>query len=168
MVDLEKVVSELEKWDTGRLAIIEGANGNFCSGGDLDFVAKISTPEDGYMMNTFMGGTMRRLRRLPLVTIANAQGICLGGAAELFLACDVRAVQYGAKIGFVQARLGIAPGWAGCSRIVETLGRSKAIEVLATSTIFSAEEAKENGLASFLYKDTEEFEKYVTKYTKNR
>uniref|UniRef100_A0AC34F1B1 Enoyl-CoA hydratase/isomerase family protein n=1 Tax=Panagrolaimus sp. ES5 TaxID=591445 RepID=A0AC34F1B1_9BILA len=167
MVDLEQVVSELEKWETGRLAIVEGAHGNFCSGGDLSFVAQISTPEDGYCMNTFMGGTLRRLRRLPIVTIANGQGVCLGGAAELFLSCDVRAVQHGAKIGFVQARLGVAPGWSGASRIVETLGRSKAIEVLATSAIFSAEEAIENGLASFLYKETEEFEKYITKYTKN-
>ena len=168
MVDLANCVSELEKWQNGKLAIIEGANGDFCSGGDLDFVSKIATPEDGYMMQTFMGGVLRRLRRLPFVTLANGQGFILGGATELYLSCDVRAVQKGAKVGFVQARLGIAPGWAGASRIVECLGRSKAIEVLTTSAVFSAEEAKANRIATFFYENPEEFDKFLSKFVRNR
>lgn len=55
-------------------------------------------------MNTFMGAALRRIRRLPFVTVANGQGFILGGATELFLSCDVRAVQKGAKVGFVQVR----------------------------------------------------------------
>ena len=119
------------------------------------------------MMNTFMGSNLRRLRKLPLVTIANAQGFVLGGGTELYSTCDIRTAKQGTQIGFVQARMGISPGWAGASRIVEAIGRSRAIEVLATSSLYSAETAQKIGLINFLYNEDSEFEKYLVKFTRN-
>ncbi|KAE9555773.1 hypothetical protein FO519_000987 [Halicephalobus sp. NKZ332] len=167
MVDLSLVLEELTTWDAGRVVVVEGSKGDFCSGADLNFVQQISNPNDGYMMNTFMGSNLRRLRKLPMVTIANAQGFVLGGATELYCACDIRTAKHGTQIGFIQARMGISPGWAGASRIVETIGRSRAIEVLAASSLFSAEGAQKIGLINFIYNEDLEFDKYLTKFTRN-
>jgi len=119
------------------------------------------------MMNTFMGSNLRRIRKLPMVTIANAQGFVLGGGTELYCACDIRTAKQGTQIGFVQARMGISPGWAGASRIVETIGRSRAIEALSTSSLYSAETGQKIGLINFLYNEDSEFDKYLAKFTRN-
>uniref|UniRef100_A0AC34R1H2 Uncharacterized protein n=1 Tax=Panagrolaimus sp. JU765 TaxID=591449 RepID=A0AC34R1H2_9BILA len=119
------------------------------------------------MMNTFMGTNLRRLRSLPIVSIANGHGFVLGGATEMYASCDIRAAKKGTKIGFVQARMGISPGWAGASRIVEAIGRAKAIEVLAASSTFSADDAKAMGFVDFLYDERDEFEKYLSRFSKN-
>lgn len=75
MVDLHDAVEELHNWTEGKGVILKGKDGNFCSGGDLDFVRQISTPEEGFMMSTFMQNTMNKFQRLPMISVALIEGI---------------------------------------------------------------------------------------------
>ncbi|TMS36941.1 hypothetical protein L596_003992 [Steinernema carpocapsae] len=62
MVDLENCVRELESWN-GTAVVITGTEGDFCTGGDLEFVKKTATPEDGNKMISYLGRILNRLRR---------------------------------------------------------------------------------------------------------
>lgn len=74
IIDLHDAVEELEKWNEGKGVILKGAGGNFCSGGDLNFARATGTPEEGFMMSTFMQDTLNRFQRLPLISVALVEG----------------------------------------------------------------------------------------------
>lgn len=105
-VQIADIIESLSDWKQGRLIIFNGANGTFCSGGDLNFVKKIANPADGYVMNRFMSETFAKLRILQLISIARIDGFAIGGGAELTVACDLRAMHMNAKIGYVQSKVG--------------------------------------------------------------
>lgn len=71
----------------------------------------------------------------------------MGGEAELTTATDFRVMSSGAKIQFVQARMGISTAWGGGNRLVKLVGRRKALELLETARSLTAISAVEYGLA---------------------
>lgn len=153
MVDLSDVVTDLEQWPSGRGVLVCGSNHTFCSGGDLTQIKHFLDPVNGGNVSNYMQDTLTRLFRLPLVTLAVIEGRALGGGAELACACDFRAMSTSAVFGFVQAKLAVSPGWGGGSRLVEILGRSKALRLLASGAILNSDEAKQIGLADVVVLD---------------
>lgn len=74
MMDLEEIVEKLDQWVEGKGVILHGANGNFCSGGDLNFAKKINNPELGYAMATYMNYILEKFRKLNMITVAYIDG----------------------------------------------------------------------------------------------
>ena len=153
MVDLRDAVMELETWTGGKGVLVYGANGTFCSGGDLQLMESIANPVDGGRMSRFMHETTLRLARLPLVSVAALYGRSLGGGAELAVACDFRLMVLNGKLGFVQRRMGVSPGWGGGVRIVQLLGPTVALELLTSGRVLSCSEALGVGLLSGVLDD---------------
>lgn len=153
MVDLSDVVSDLERWPSGRGVLVYGSNHTFCSGGDLKQLEHFLDPIKGGHMSNYMQHTLTRLFRLPFVTLAVIEGRALGGGAEIACACDFRAMSTSAMIGFVQSKLSVSPGWGGGSRLVEILGRTKALRLLASGAILKSDEAEKIGLADIVVLD---------------
>lgn len=153
MVDLSNVVTDLERWPSGRGVLICGSNHTFCSGGDLSQLEPFLDPVNGGHVSNYMQDTLTRLFQLPFVTLAVIEGRALGGGAEIACSCDFRAMSTSAMIGFVQAKLTISPGWGGGSRLVEILGRTKALRLLASGAILKSDEAKKIGLADVVVLD---------------
>ncbi len=130
-----------------RAVIVTGEGGKFfCSGGDLKAYRALKTTAQ-------LAAAFGRVRKLldaieafPLPVIAAIDGYALGGGMELALACDLRFASGDAKVGFPQSRLGLIPGWNGVQRLVELVGRSKALKLLYTGERISAEEALHAGL----------------------
>ncbi|KAK5637940.1 hypothetical protein RI129_012235 [Pyrocoelia pectoralis] len=149
MVEFRDCIEDLENWKEGKGLILRGAGCNFCSGGDLDF-AKISTPQDGLDMSTWMQNALMRLQMLPLVSVCLVHGPCLGGGAEMSIFCDYIIVADDVKFGFVQGKMGIITAWGGGSRLVQRIGHSRALEVLLTSKIMNAEECLSIGLVELV------------------
>lgn len=84
MVELKKIISELESWKNGKAVILRGHGDTFCSGGDLNVVMKeIGNPEDGRMMCEYMQEMLTRFMELPLISVAALNGRALGGGAEV-------------------------------------------------------------------------------------
>ncbi len=130
-----------------RAIVITGAGDRFfCSGGDLKAYQAIATPD--ILKSTF--GAVRKLldalEECPLPVLAAINGYALGGGMELALACDLRFASRGAVIGLPQTRLGLIPGWNGVERLVETVGRSKAINLLLKGERLDAARAEQIGL----------------------
>lgn len=142
MVQLSEAVAKLEKWPEGRAVIVKGAKGEFCSGGDLNFMNEIADSKSGAQMCIFMQNVTSRLLHLPMVSVALIEGRALGGGAELTAACDFRLMQKDAKIGFVQSRLGITTGWGGGTHLTKHIGYKQALYLLGSAKILTSAEAE--------------------------
>ena len=75
-------------------------------------------------------------------------GVCLGGALELALACDLRVLSEDAHVGLPETRLGLVPDVGGSSRLPQIVGLGRAKELIMTSRVIGAAEAERIGLAN--------------------
>ena len=85
MVKFAEIVDELQEWTEGKAVILKGVGNTFCSGADLVVARNILTHEEGEMMCSLMHDTVLRLKFLPLISVAMAEGQSLGGGAEASL-----------------------------------------------------------------------------------
>lgn len=86
------------------------------------------------------------MESIPLITLAAVNGLCFGGGLELSLCCDFRIASTRAKFGQTEVNLGLIPGWGGGQRLVNLLGRTKALDLVLSGRQFRADEALALGL----------------------
>ena len=103
-----------------------------------------------------MHSNLSRLKALPLLSVAAIDGQALGGGAEIATACDLRIMTRSAKIGFVQIRVGVTPGWSGGSRLVKICGITKSLDLLMSGRVIPSEEALNFGLISHIFNEFSE------------
>lgn len=82
--------------------------------------------------------------------IAAVNGFALGGGCELAMACHLRVASSNAKFGQPEVNLGIIPGYGGTQRLTQLVGKGKALELMMTGDMISAEEAKSLGLVNHI------------------
>ncbi|SNS03595.1 MULTISPECIES: enoyl-CoA hydratase/isomerase family protein [Hymenobacter] len=80
--------------------------------------------------------------------IAAVNGFALGGGCELAMACHLRVASDNARFGQPEVNLGLIPGYGGTQRLVQLIGKSKALELLLTADQVKAEEALRLGLVN--------------------
>ncbi len=135
------IVDELQQNDTIAVVILTGAEPQaFCSGGDLNELSKLTTQEDALDFITLMGDALHQLETLPVPVIAAINGYALGGGSEIAMACDMRIVDRAVRMGFVQARLALTPGWGAGQRLLGIVGYARAMELLLRAEAIGAEE----------------------------
>ncbi len=81
------------------------------------------------------------------VTVAQVHGLCLGGAAELTMACDIVYTAESAQWGFPEIKLGCYPPVA-CTALSALVGQKRASELILTGRTIRGNEAAEIGLAT--------------------
>ncbi|MFN0060280.1 MAG: enoyl-CoA hydratase/isomerase family protein [Planctomycetota bacterium] len=135
----------------------------FCAGADIRLLSRYS-PDYKYNFCLHANETLSRLEHTPKLTIAAIAGHCVGGGLEVALACDLRIARAGAsKIGMPEVNLGVLPGTGGTQRLVRLVGKSKAIEWLATGLLMSPEEAVGHGILNAVW-PAEEFWQKLARY----
>jgi len=128
-----------------RVVVITGA-------GDKAFIA-------GADISEFSGNTVLEQREImhrsrafdamedcPKPVIAMINGYALGGGCELAMACDIRIASSKAKFGQPELKLGLIPGGGGTQRLPRLIGESKAMELILTGDMITAEDALRIGL----------------------
>ncbi|MBT1700575.1 enoyl-CoA hydratase/isomerase family protein [Fulvivirgaceae bacterium PWU4] len=99
--------------------------------------------------------------------IAAVNGFALGGGCELAMACHMRLATENARFGQPEVNLGIIPGYGGTQRLTQLVGRGKALELMLTADIITAQEAKNLGLVNHVVATRDELmalaEKIMTK-----
>jgi enoyl-CoA hydratase/carnithine racemase len=140
----EAVVSDT----TVRVVVFRSADPDFfVAHGDLESI--LTVPEGPPTTSSepdLVHDVLDRLRRIPVVTIAEIAGLARGGGSELALACDMRFAAKGkAVFGQPEIGLGILPGAGGTVRLMRLLGRARAAEIIFSGADFSAEEAERYG-----------------------
>ena len=135
--------------------ILKGAGDFFCAGGDLRTVTDyLNTPQKGWEMTCLMHETLSKFSSLALISVALVNGRAVGGGAELTLSTDFRAfAKNGGKLSFVQARMGVIPGWGGATRLQNLVGKSKSLEILLSCKTLNSEKATSLGLCDQIVSD---------------
>ncbi len=127
-----------------RAVVIDGAGGNFCSGGDVHEIIGPLTrmDEKGLLEFTRMTGDMvLAMRRCPQPIIAAIDGVCAGAGAILALSSDFRIATERAKTAFLFTRVGLAGCDMGaCTLLPRLIGQGRAAELLFTGRSMSAQE----------------------------
>ena len=114
----------------------------FCAG--MDTKCQFNMPGGG--IGSYGQHVMNTIEQCPLPVIAAINGFALGGGLELALACDFRIAAEGAKLGLVEANLGLIAGWGGMTRLPLLVGETNAKLMFYTAAKLTAREAKEIGL----------------------
>lgn len=151
--ELAAILNELEKrGNLAGLIIKSGKPGTFIAGADIrEFLASLGAAKGEVVSMCRRGQQLfQRLSRLPFVSIAAIDGICVGGGAELAIWCDRRVLSDSSKtaFGFPEVKLGLYPGWGGTVRTPRIIGLANALEMITTGESLDARSALANGLAS--------------------
>ncbi|RVT98393.1 enoyl-CoA hydratase [Mucilaginibacter limnophilus] len=87
--------------------------------------------------------------------IAAINGFALGGGLELAMACHIRITADTAKLGLPEVTLGLIPGYGGTQRLTHLVGKGKALEMILTADMITADEALQHGLVNYVVPQTE-------------
>lgn len=90
----------------------------------------------------------RQMENFAKPVIAAINGFALGGGTEMALACHVRIASENAKMGQPEVKLGLIPGYGGTQRLSRLVGKGKAMELILTGKIISAQQALDIGLVN--------------------
>ena len=142
--ELRVLFTALRDANDVRVVVLQGAGGNFCSGGDVhDIIApltRMSMPE--LLSFTRMTGDLVKAMRLcPQPVIAAIDGVCAGAGAMLALASDLRLGTEQARISYLFSRVGLAGADMGaCTLLPRVIGQGRASELLFSGRAMTATE----------------------------
>ena len=147
MQQLDRAILAARMDDAVQVIVITGKGDKFfCAGADIQMLANV-TPTFKYYFCLHANETLNRLEQTPKLVIAAINGHCVGGGLEVAMAADIRiGRQAGGKMGLPEVSLGVLPGTGGTQRLVRIVGKSKAIEMMATGELFPFEVCRELGL----------------------
>jgi enoyl-CoA hydratase len=92
--------------------------------------------------------TFFRIENAPKPIIACVNGFALGGGCELAMSCHFRIAAENAKFGQPEVNLGLIPGYGGTQRLVQLVGKGRAMELLITANMIDAATALQFGLVN--------------------
>src|SRR5262245_44155079 len=138
--ELDAAILQARFDDGVHVLVLPGAGDKFfCAGADIAMLERV-TPAYKYNFCLHANETLCRLEQTPKLVIAAINGHCVGGGLEIALAADLRwGKAAGGKLGLPEVTLGVLPGTGGTVRLSRLLGRSRAIELMATAESFDFE-----------------------------
>jgi len=166
-IELADAFRKFEKDQQALVAVLWGAEGNFCSGANLKAITegtgnRIETNGDGPM------GPTRMILSKPV--IAAIAGYAVAGGLELAIWCDLRVVEKSAIFGVFCRRFGVPLIDGGTVRLPRLIGMSHALDMILTGRPVTAEEAYNWGLANRIVENgqsrlkAEELAKEISKF----
>lgn len=129
--------------------VIASNSRSFAVGAKLEEVSEL-TGVAAFEFARLGQSVCRDIARSSLPAVAAIRGFCLGGGLDLALACHARVAAYDASFGSPGATLGLVTGWAGTWRLPRRVGRSTALQMLATGERIPAAQALTAGLVDEL------------------
>src|SRR3989440_4355936 len=169
MQQLDTAILEARMDEKVQVIVITGAGEKFfCAGANIAMLAEV-TPEFKYYFCLHANETLSRLEQTPKLVIAAINGHCVGGGLEVAMAADLRIARRNAgKMGLPEVSLGVLPGTGGTQRLTRIVGKSKAIELMATGELFDFERGETLGLVNRVIDATDaaDFMKQVMNYAR--
>jgi enoyl-CoA hydratase/carnithine racemase len=119
----------------------------FSAGADIsEFESNRARAESVGQYDKLLDEVLHSIQDSRKPSLAMIYGYCLGGGLEIALACDLRYCGESAQFGIPAARLGLAYNVEGHKRLLETVGHSRAREIMFLGRRYPAEEALAMGL----------------------
>lgn len=136
--------------DDGALrgVILTGAGEKaFIAGADISELTQVTSVE-AEKSSTFGQEVLNLIENLGKPVIAAVNGFALGGGCETAMACTIRIAVENAKFGQPEVKLGVIPGGGGTQRLPRLVGRGRALQLILTGEMISAQEAYRIGLVN--------------------
>jgi len=131
---LDEAITWSENDKSMRVLVFRNTGKCFGAGGDINEMKEV-----GYTVD-ILQYIIERISNLPMPTIAAMDGSAYGGSFEVALACDMRIAAKGSVMAMTEVNFGSFPGVGGTSRLIQLMGRAKAIEVMLMAYKWPAEE----------------------------
>ena len=149
-LELADAFTDLGKDSEISIIILTGAPGKaFIAGADIkEFLERDMSSQEALEEDWIVTKVISNLSK---PVIAMIDGFCLGGGLEIAMACDLRIASDRSKLGQPEINLGIIPGAGGTQRLTRLIGEGRAMEMILTGRMITAEEACNYGILNFIY-----------------
>ncbi|HEX9692289.1 MAG TPA: enoyl-CoA hydratase-related protein [Gemmatimonadales bacterium] len=152
MQQLDRALLTARMDDGVHVIVLRGKGDTFFSAGANISMLNEVTPRFKYFFCLHANETLNRFEHTPKLVIAALNGHTVGGGLEIAMAADLRiGARDAGKIGLPEVNLGVLPGTGGTQRLARIVGKSKAIEIMATGELFSFDQAKELGIVNQVF-----------------
>ncbi|OYX83846.1 MAG: enoyl-CoA hydratase [Flavobacteriales bacterium 32-34-25] len=147
--ELHHAFEELEQNQDTRAIILTGSGEKaFVAGADIAEFAGFSVEEGVQLAAQGQDTLFNFVENLRVPVIAAINGFALGGGLELAMACHIRVASDNAKMGLPEVSLGVIPGYGGTQRLPQLIGKGRALEMILSAGMVTAEEAYRTGLVN--------------------
>jgi enoyl-CoA hydratase len=131
-----------------RGVILTGAGDKaFIAGADISELATVTAVEAAQSSNVGQE-VLNLVENLGKPVIAAIKGFALGGGCEMAMACTIRVASESAKFGQPEVKLGLVPGGGGTQRLPRLVGKGRALQIILSGEMISAQEAYRIGLVN--------------------
>ncbi|MES2651055.1 MAG: enoyl-CoA hydratase-related protein [Bacteroidota bacterium] len=120
----------------------------FVAGADISEFQNYTLAEGKELGRSGQQRVFDAIANCPKPFVAAINGFALGGGLELAMACHIRIASENAKLGLPEVTLGLIPGYGGTQRLTQLIGKGRAIEMIATADMITAEKAAQIGLVN--------------------
>lgn len=132
-----------------RVILITGSGDKaFVAGADIKEFADYSVVEGTDLAATGQHQLFDRIENFSKPVIAAINGFALGGGLELAMAAHFRIACSSAKMGLPEVSLGLIPGYGGTQRLPQLIGKGRAMEMIMTAGMITADQALDYGLVN--------------------
>ena len=149
--ELSKAFEALQNDEVIKVIVLTGSGEKaFVAGADISEFANFSVDEGGTLAKKGQEMLFDFIESLSKPVIAAINGFALGGGLELAMACHFRIASDNVKMGLPEVSLGVIPGYGGTQRLPQLVGKGKAMEMIMTAGMISAEDALSCGLVNHI------------------
>lgn len=143
--ELYEALYELDRDPAVSCTVLTGNEKAFAAGADIK---EMMEKDSERMFHDNQFEPFYKIRSVKKPVIAAVSGFALGGGCELVMACDIIIASESAKFGQPEINLGVVPGMGGSQRLTRAVGKYRAMELLLTGDMFTADEAMKLGLVN--------------------
>jgi enoyl-CoA hydratase len=153
--DLQTAFEDARKDSAIRGVILTGAGDKaFIAGADIGELSRVTAVE-AEESSTFGQGVLNLIENLGKPVVAAINGFALGGGCETAMACTIRVATENAKFGQPEVKLGVLPGGGGTQRLPRLVGKGRALQLILSGEMISAQEAYRIGLVNEVVRATD-------------
>jgi enoyl-CoA hydratase len=146
--DLREAFDDAREDSAIRGVILTGAGDKaFIAGADIGELSRVTAVE-AEESSTFGQGVLNLIENLGKPVVAAINGFALGGGCETAMACTIRVATENAKFGQPEVKLGVLPGGGGTQRLPRLIGKGRALQLILSGEMISAQEAYRIGLVN--------------------
>lgn len=148
--EIGEAIQQAEKNTEVQSIIITGSGTkSFVAGADIAEFVGLSG-EQGQALARAGHRVFNSIENCSKPVVAAINGFALGGGCELAMSCHLRVASDNAKFGQPEVNLGLIPGYGGTQRLIQHIGKGKALELMMTADMINAEEAHRLGLVNYV------------------
>jgi len=149
--ELHVAFKSLDENSAIKVIVITGSGEKaFVAGADISEFSDFSVEEGTELARKGHEILFSFVENLGTPVIAAVNGFALGGGLELAMSAHFRVASSNAKMGLPEVSLGVIPGYGGTQRLPQLVGKGKAMEMIMTAGMVTADEAKEWGLVNYV------------------